>query len=74
MNAESERVDAEQCAGEGKMAAGVVELCTSLRRVCTQHIRRLVTNAGIFVMAGMAYDIVQYTLVWQDSYVLFVGY
>jgi len=27
MNAESERVDADQCAGERKMAAGVVELC-----------------------------------------------
>jgi len=30
-NAESQQVDAHQCAGEGKMAAGVVELCTSLR-------------------------------------------
>jgi len=39
MNAEIELVDADQCAGEGKMAAGVVELCTSLRRVCTQHVR-----------------------------------
>jgi len=29
MNAEK-RVDADQWAGEGKMAAGVVELCTSL--------------------------------------------
>jgi len=38
MNAESERVDADQCAGDGKMAAGVVELCTSLRRVGTQHV------------------------------------
>jgi len=28
MNAESERVDADQCAGESKTAAGVVELCT----------------------------------------------
>jgi len=36
MNVESERVDADQCAGEGKMAADVVELCTS---VCTQHVR-----------------------------------
>jgi len=35
MNAESERVDA----GEGKMVAGVVKLCTSLQRVCTQHVR-----------------------------------
>jgi len=26
MNAESELVDADQCAGEGKMAAGLVEL------------------------------------------------
>jgi len=33
MNAESERVDADQCAGEGKMTAGVVKLCTSLQRV-----------------------------------------
>jgi len=39
MNAESDRVDADQCAGEGKMAAGVVKLCTSLRLVCTQHVR-----------------------------------
>jgi len=39
MNAESERVDADQCAGDGKMAAGVVELCTSLLRVCTKHVR-----------------------------------
>jgi len=31
MNAEREQVDADQCAGEGKMAACVVELCTSLR-------------------------------------------
>jgi len=39
MNAKSELVDAGQCAGEGKMAAGVVELCTSLRRVYTQQRR-----------------------------------
>jgi len=26
MNAESEWVDADECAGEGKMAAGVVDL------------------------------------------------
>jgi len=29
MNVESKRVDADQCAGEGKMAAGVVEFCIS---------------------------------------------
>jgi len=38
-NTESKRVDADQCAGEGKMAAGVIELCTSLRWVCTQHVQ-----------------------------------
>jgi len=46
MNAESKRVDADQCAGEGKMAADVVELSTSLRRVSIQHVRRLVTNGN----------------------------
>jgi len=48
MNAESERVDADQCAGEIKMAAGVVKLWMSW----------LVTNAEIWVMAGMDYNMV----------------
>jgi len=74
MNGESERVDADQCAGEGKMAASVVDLCTSLRWVCTQNVRCLVTNAGIWVMAGMDYDMVHYTQVWRESSVLFAGY
>jgi len=34
MNAESKRDDADHCAGEDKMAADVVKLCTSLRQVC----------------------------------------
>jgi len=60
-----ERVDADQCAGEGKMAAGVVELCTSLRWVCTQHVRWLVTNAGIWVMARTDYNMMHYSLARQ---------
>jgi len=39
MNAESERVDADQCAAEGKMATGVVELYSKVHTVLNRCVQ-----------------------------------